>query len=116
MTFVDTCYIIAVINRRDQYHARAKELAVAHRGRPLLITDAVLLEAGNALAHAFKREAVEIIRFFLSAPEVEIVRLTPELFDDAFALYDSHRDKTWGLIDCASFVVMRRAGVTDALT
>jgi uncharacterized protein len=27
-----------------------------------------------------------------------------------------HRDKEWGLVDCISFIVMRRAGVQDALT
>jgi predicted nucleic acid-binding protein len=53
----------------------------------------VFLEIGNALARGFKREAVEIIEQFLAAEE-----------------------KAWGLVDCISFIVMREAGVSQALT
>lgn len=115
-TFIDTLFVIALINQRDQYHLRASELADRVRGRPLLTTDAVLLEIGNALARSFKREAVEVIEDFLTSEDVEVVRLTPELFTRAFELYKTHRDKEWGLVDCVSFVVMRQAGIREALT
>ena len=114
--FVDTLFVIALINRRDQYHQQATGLADMLEGYPLLVTDAVLLEIGNALARGYKKEAVEVIEQFLSSDEVEIVRLTPELFEEAFALYKSYQDKDWGLVDCISFVVMRQAGVREALT
>ena len=80
------------------------------------MTDAVLLEIGNALARSYKQEAVEIIEQFLAAEEVEVVHLTPRLFTQGFTLYKSHQDKPWGLVDCISFIVMREAGVTQALT
>ncbi len=115
-TFVDTLFVVALINERDQYHEPAEKLAERYDGQPLLITDAVLLEIGNALARAYRREAVDVIETFLSSEDVEIVYLTPTLFDCAFQLYKTHRDKEWGLIDCISFVVMRDAGVSAALT
>ncbi len=31
-------------------------------------------------------------------------------------MYESYQDKTWGLMDCISFVVMREMKITDALT
>jgi len=114
--FVDTLFLVALINRRDQYHQQARELADRFNGYPLLTTDAILLEFGNALARNYKNEAVDLIEYFLSAEEAEIFRLTPELFDKAFALYKSYRDQSWGLVDCISFVVMREANVTQALT
>jgi predicted nucleic acid-binding protein len=114
--FVDTLFVIALVNTRDQYHARAAALADRYDGHPLLITDAVLLEIGNALARTYKKEAIEIIEQFLGSDEVDMVRLTPELVTQAVELYRSFQDKAWGLVDCVSFVVMRRAGVTDALT
>lgn len=114
--FVDTLFVVALINQRDQYHQLASELADSLETHPLITTDAVLLEIGNALARNYKDEAVEIIEHFLASDEVEIVRLTPELFAEAFALYKTHQDKTWGLVDCISFVVMKQAGVTQALT
>ena len=114
--FVDTVFVIALINHRDQYHQQASELADRLEGYPLVTTDAVLLEIGNALARGYKQEAIEVIEQFLTSDEVEIVRLTSRLFEEAFALYKQHRDKEWGLVDCISFVVMREANVSQALT
>lgn len=114
--FIDTLFVVALVNRRDQYHQTASQLAALYEGHPLLVTDAVLLEIGNALARNYKAEAVAIITGFLDSAEVEIVRLTMELFEQAFALYQQYQDKSWGLIDCVSFVVMREAGVSQALT
>jgi predicted nucleic acid-binding protein len=82
----------------------------------LLTTDAVLLEIGNALARGYKQEAIEVIEQFLASDEVEIKRLTPYLFEQAFELCKQHRDKDWSLVDCISFVTMREAGLSQALT
>jgi predicted nucleic acid-binding protein len=114
--FIDTLFVIALINRRDQYHHQALDLAEQLEGHPLLVTDAVLLEIGNALARRYKQEAVAILEQFVAAEEVEVVHLTPRLFAQGLALYKSHQDKAWGLVDCISFIVMREAGVTQALT
>lgn len=114
--FVDTLFVVAQVNQRDQYHEKASQLADQFEGYPLLVTDAVLLEIGNALAHNFKKEAVAIIEHFLTSEEVKIVNLTPELFARAFAEYRKYQDKEWGLIDCVSFIVMRQEGVRQALT
>lgn len=113
--FIDTGFVIALINHRDQYHQQASELADRFEGYPLLVTDAVLLEVGNFLACNYKKEAVEVIEQFLASDEVEVVRLTPQLFNQAFALYKMYQDKEWGLVDCISFAVMREAGVSQAL-
>ena len=76
----------------------------------------MLLEIGNALARNFKQQAIEVIDDLLGSNEVEIVRLNPQLFDRAYALYKQHQDKEWGLLDCVSFVVMRDADISNALT
>lgn len=115
-TFIDTLFVVALVNQRDQYHGRAMELADRFEGQPFLITDAVLLEIGNALARNYKEQAIEILEDFLTADDVQMVRLTQALFDEAFTLYKTHRDKEWGLTDCVSFVVMRQEGVIEALT
>lgn len=115
-TFVDTFYIVALVNERDEYHERANELVAVYDNTPLLVTDAVLLEIGNSLARSYKAEAVEIFEEFFASTEVQIIRLDEALFDKAYELYKSHVDKTWGLVDCISFVVMREHGISDALT
>lgn len=114
--FIDTLFVIALINPRDQHHARATELAAKYENRPFLVTDAVLLEIGNGLARNFKQEAIQVIESFFESEEVEVVHLTPELFERGFDLYKNYKDKDWGLIDSISFVVMADAGISQALT
>ncbi len=114
--FIDTVFVIALVNRRDTYHAKAVELSNLFGQKLFLTTDIVLLEIGNALARNFKRQSIEIIDSFLASSDVEIVHLTPQLFERAYSLYKQYQDKEWGLIDCISFEVMREAGVTAALT
>jgi len=115
-TFVDTFYIVALVNKRDEFHEKANEFVLEFDSKPLITTDAVLLEIGNSLARNHKQKSVQIINEFLSSEETEIVRLDETLFEKAFELYQTHTDKTWGLVDCISFVVMKEHGITDALT
>jgi len=115
-TFVDTSFVIAVVNRRDQHHAEAVGLADLYDGEPLVTTEAVLLEIGNALAKQYRAEAVAMIEDFLESEEVTVVRIEKGLFERGFALYKTYLDKTWGLIDCLSFVVMQERGIVDVLT
>jgi predicted nucleic acid-binding protein len=114
--FIDSSFIVAFINERDADHEKSVQLNQLLEGQPLLTTDAVLLEVGNALSRLNRKSAVEIIEYALSSVEVEVVHLTPELFRGALELYKSRPDKTWGMVDCLSFITMRNAGVTTALT
>lgn len=114
--FLDSSYVIALVNKRDQYHAQASELAREFRDQPFVTTDAVLLEVGNGLARRFKAEAIAVIEEFLSSEEVQITSVDAALFQKGFDLYKTYQDKEWGLVDCISFIVMRENGITDALT
>jgi uncharacterized protein len=115
-TFVDTLFVAVLINPRDQYHSSAVSLAAVYESTPLVTTDVVLLEIGNTFSRHHKADAIVVVRHFLSSANVQVLRLTPALFDRAFALYASRQDKDWGLSDCVSFIVMQDEGVTDALT
>ena len=114
--FLDTWFFVALINKRDQYHQKALELSEEFENSPLITTDAVFLEVGNALSSNYKNEAVELMEYFLESDDVEVIRLSPDLFDEALNLYKKHQDKSWGLVDCISFVVMKRYEVTKSLT
>lgn len=105
-----------MLNEKDENHYKANELVEIYDKRPLIVTDAVLLEIGNTLSRKYKTQAIEMFNEFFVSPEVEIVRLDESLFNKAFELYKDYTDKTWGLVDCVSFVVMRERGITDALT
>jgi predicted nucleic acid-binding protein len=114
--FVDTLFIVALINKRDQYHQIALNLARQYENYPLITTDAIFLESGNKLSANYRNEVVELIEQFLASDEIDVIRLTPELFDESLRLYKKHQDKSWGLVDCFSFVVMKQHKVSQALT
>ncbi len=115
-TLIDTLYIVALLNEKDENHEKANELVEFYNKELLVVTDAVLLEIGNSLSRRYKTESVKMFDELFISPEVEIVRLDETLFNKAFELYSNYSDKTWGLVDCVSFVVMRERGITDALT
>ena len=115
-TIIDTSFTVALISEKDEDHEKAIALSYEYGRKPMLITDFVILEIGNSLSRRHRQSCVEAIEGFFASPEVEIVRLNEFLFAKAFELYKSHDDKTWGLVDCISFVVMREHKITDALT
>ena len=49
--FIDTSYILALVNTSDMHHVRAAEASRAVEP-PFLTTEAVLTEIGNALSRA----------------------------------------------------------------
>jgi uncharacterized protein len=117
--FLDTAYAIALSVESDEHHERAVELAEqleAHVTR-LITTRAVLLEIGNALSKKrYRKAAVELLDALEQDPQVEIVSLSEELFEQTLELFRNRPDKEWGLVDCMSFVVMQERGLTEALT
>lgn len=114
--FIDTSYILALVNTRDEFHLQAKNVADQVDDK-LITTEAVLLEVGNALAKPQWREiAVETLEDMRNDDDVEILSVDSELFSKALKFYSSRIDKEWGLTDCISFVVMKDRKLKDALT
>lgn len=116
LVFVDTSYVLALVNTADQYHMRARR-ATSQVTPPFVTTEAVLIEVGNALARQQGRPlGIAALHSLRGAMDIEIVPVDPALFDRAVTLYISRPDKEWGLTDCISFVVMQDRGLTQALT
>ncbi len=114
--FVDSTFVLAIVNEKDELHERANELVKTFGAFTWLTTDLVLYEVGNALARNSKPQAKRVINDFLESDGVKIVYASADLFREAFSLYSKFTDKTWGLIDCVSFIVMKKRAVIDALT
>jgi len=117
--FLDTAYAIALSVESDEHHERAEELAdqLEAKATQLVTTRAVLLEIGNALSKKrYRKAALELLDALEQDQLVEIVPLSEELYKQALELFRSRPDKEWGLVDCASFVVMQERGLTEALT
>src|SRR5437867_2745718 len=101
--FADTFYFLGQFSPTDHAHSKCQQFAGDFRGT-VLTTTAVLLEFGDALAAPASRvDCSEFIRDLKSDLQVQIVPMSPELFERGLAFYSQHRDKEWSLTDCISF-------------
>ena len=88
-------------------------------GRPLLTTNLILIELVSVLTSPLRLgrpQQIQFLKDLRSAPWVRVVPIDPALEAAAWQLWESRPDKDWSLVDCASFVLMRQRGLTDALT
>ncbi len=114
---LDTVFIQALLNQRDHYHGQAVKLFPQVRAAAeVWVTEAVLLEVGNALSSVNRQAAVEFIQLCYRTANMRVVGLDSTLLQRALQLYQARHDKTWGLTDCISFVVMADQGLQDAVT
>jgi len=100
--FLDTAYVFALINTRDQWHERAVfwQEKLAKEKKQLLSTEFIFVEIADGLAAvSFHKYAVQMINLLKENKFVKIVSLSSELFEDAFLLYKKRTDKGWGLTD-----------------
>jgi uncharacterized protein len=116
---LDTSFVLALENRADRHHARAKELdrALAGEGAMFLLHWGIVLEIGDGYARSGRREkGVELFDRFENEEGFQIAPLTDSLMAHALTLFRSRADKEWGLTDCVSFALMKSRGVSQALT
>lgn len=117
--FLDTSFAIAKASYKDQFHLKANFWSdkIQTENISIVITQAVILEIGNALSKLpFRQIGVGLLESFEQSENITIISMTDELYEKAFELFRSRPDKEWGLVDCVSFVVMREQEITQALT
>lgn len=117
--FVDTAYVMALLNTRDQWHAAAIawERRMRRERRRLITTEFVLVEIADGLASVrFRRQAARAIAALQDSPFVEVIPASTALLRAALRLFEQRPDKDWGLTDCSSFVAMQERSLVQALT
>lgn len=119
--FEDTSGWANFFVRTESHHAKAVALMVQwqQQGQRIVTTNSVLTELVSLFTSPLRVPRPTVVRYIetiKAASWVEIVHIDPTLDADAWALLKNRQDKEWSLVDCASFVVMRQRGITEALT
>lgn len=88
------------------------------QNRKVLTTNYVIAELAALLTSPLRvprARQIEFIQSLKNSPHVQIIHVDIALDQQAWALLRSHQDKDWSLVDCASFVLLKRIGIQEAL-
>ena len=116
--FIDTSYIYALLNKKDKFHSAARTLTgTFHPQDRFVISDTVILEACSLLAGTKARKhIVAFVNEITINKHYTILHTDADLFRRAFQLYEEYDDKEWSLVDCTSFLIMKKEKIRFALT
>lgn len=114
MIYLDTGYLVALVNVRDELHSRALAWSRFAHG-PFLLSEFILLESIDALSQPrFRPMAHQLISGLQKRGNVIIEPLHTHLLQRGMALHRARPDKHWSLTDCISFTLMQDHGITQA--
>ena len=116
--FADTGYWIALLNRRDRLHTRARELSNDHSDATIVTTEMVLTELLNHVSRGGPQARLltgEAVATWRTAPKIDVVPQITAQFRPALDRYRNRPDQSWSLVDCASFIVMETGQIQKAL-
>lgn len=115
--FADASFYIGLLNRADQYHELATKASERLSAYQIYTSEMVLTEVLNGLSKFgpwVKTAAASYVQEMQD--KVYVVDQTHDLFEQALKVYRQYRDKSWGLTDCSSFVIMQELGISDVVT
>lgn len=117
--FADTFYWIALANRRDAWHDKAKFVSQSPGQVRIVTTDEVLVEFLNYLSAygpQMRRRAVLLVHSILDDPEIKVIQQTHQSLMSGLELYENRLDKEYSLVDCISMQAMKAQELTEVLT
>ncbi len=115
--FMDTAFVLALLNSKDAFHKSAKEFFFWIRSaQEVWLHDGILIEVANGMSDKNRLAAADFIDRAYKTANTKVVPLNRKLLKRAVKIYRERQDKEWGLTDCISFIVMQDQGLTDALT
>ena len=107
--------IFALADVSDPNHVRAIALfkSALDSGEPLLVHDYIIVEATALLQRRLGADAA--LQFLSDSTAFQIHWLTAEDHQEAVDLLRLRRRRDLSLVDCASFVIMHRYAISEAL-
>lgn len=113
--FADTSGLLALLNTKDEHHARARRAfgALAGRQAILVTTSFVLVELYALIGRRLGLPAVRAFRGDV-APLLEVVWVDEAFHEAGLDLLLAQPSQRLSLVDAVSFVAMRRLGIEEA--
>jgi len=118
---VDTSGWGSLVDPTQPFHALAANLYRVARQQlsKVVTTNYIITELVALLTSPLQIPRPKVVAFINAlriSPFLEVVHVDLVLDGEAWQLLESRQDKQWSLVDCASFVLMQRRGILEALT
>ena len=113
---IDTSGWLCLIHKDEPQHLAATEKfdsAHSHCTTNYILAEFVPLANVRGLP---RKQSLEVLKQIHLDPSIEITWVDKALHVEALELLTKRGDKTYSLCDAVSFLVMRKLGLTDALT
>ena len=119
--FADTSGWGHLVDSTQSYHSLAATVyrTARQQGRTIVTTNYIITKLVALLIsplHIPRSAMIAFIKGLKASQYVEIVHVDALLDEQAWELFTNRPDKNWSLVDCASFVVMKQRGISEALT
>ncbi|CUU34079.1 MAG: PIN domain-containing protein [Armatimonadetes bacterium] len=115
--YLDTSAVLAVLNPNDKFHLSAREQwqTLLESATLLVCSNYVLLET---LALVQRRMGLDAVRTVIAdvVPILQVEWVSPTEHWAAVQLWLSLNRRQVSLVDCVSFVQMRRLGIQEVFT
>ena len=117
--FLDTSYIIALEIKNENIHQKVVQhwSQIASASTMLFTTTYIFDEVVTLLnSRNLHNKAIEVGTLLIESPDINLIEIDKFLFAEGWKYFKQHKDKSYSLTDCLSFVVMQQNNITNALT
>ncbi len=118
IVFADTGYWIALINKKDSLHKKARQVTLKMNPMKIMTSEMIfseLLDSFSKQSLFLKQAIFNLINRSYDNPNIDIIPQTSELFREALNLYNQRLDQQWSHTDCSSFIIMQNYQIREAL-
>ena len=117
--FIDTSGWLALVNKKDKYHKKAKNVKkeIDEKNYEIYTSNFVIVEIANGLSKIkFKHLAVNLVEKIRGSEDINNITVNNNIFEEAWDLFKDYDDKEWGLTDCTSFIIMENYNIQKNLS
>jgi uncharacterized protein len=117
--FLDTSYILSLEIQNDSAHQQVlQNWATLAKSTAFLVTTTYVFDEVVTFFNSrnLHYKAVEVGNRLLESPDIELIQIDQTLFDRGWQYFQKHKDKSYSLTDCLSFIVMQEREIVTALT
>jgi len=117
--FVDTSAWFAGIAKNDQYNEPAMKCRnLLLKGKTRFITSNLIIHETTMLLErkVSKKESIRFLKAIFKDPIVEIIHADEDVEQEAYELYQKYKDQDFSIVDCISFMIMRKYQIYRCFT